>query len=70
MLTVRVWVCSNCGFGHERDENASEHIGERGMKIHSLSWQNPSARAEASASIEACAQQAHWEHEQTAQRAV
>lgn len=69
MLTVRVWVCSNCGFEHERDENSSEHIGERGMKIHSLSWQNPSARADASASIEACSyKQVHREHEQPTQK--
>jgi putative transposase len=69
MLTVRVWVCSNCGFEHERDENSSEHIGERGMKIHSLSWKNLSARAEASASFEACYhEQVHREHEQPTQK--
>ena len=69
MLTVRVWVCSVCDTEHQRDENSSEHIGERGMKIHSLSWQNPSARAEASASIEACSyEQAKREHEQPIQK--
>ena len=65
MLTVRQWVCSACGAEHDRDENGGENIAERGITLV-----RAQRRAEASASIEACAQQAHWEHEQTAQRAV
>ena len=33
-LSVRKWVCSRCGFEHDRDINASENIMFEGLKIY------------------------------------
>jgi len=32
-LSDRIWICQNCGYTHDRDENASDNLRDYGLKI-------------------------------------